>query len=353
MRQFSEQEKQLIYAIYQSKDSNSYVLTNAFKEWFYNENNTINTAIGYDCEHGKLIFDLDKIKDSNSILGIQKEIIQTALLLKYLEDNGLIYIIEDDADTENLWYIGKSTQQMGTPLRVNLPKDIANIINRSKCRIYVSYALIQLVENDFKTYEELQLLASNKQLMESSRQLTISEAQLKEARAQTKEAEKQSNAAQKQLIEAKAQTAEAQKQTNEAIKQTIEAIKQTKKVNEQTEKVNEQTNQVNAQTKQVNEQTKNSLTQTKLAWGAFIGSALTFVASIVLPLCINKCSHQEEKHVEIINSINGVNTTIQRGSEQISTYIDSINTNEMQQVKQNDSIIQVLNKRENTQNRKK
>ena len=95
------------------------------------------------------------------------------------------------------------------------------------------------------------------------------------------------------------------------------------------------------------------MTQTKLAWGAFIGSALTFVASIVLPLCINKCSHQEEKHVEIINSINGVNTTIQRGSEQINTYLDSINTNEIQQVKQNDSIIQVLNKRENTQNKKK
>ena len=239
------------------------------------------------------------------------------------------------------------------PLRVPVPNDIADIINRSFYRVYVSYALSQLVENGFKTYEELQLLASKDQLEKSSQQLAISEAQLEEARKQTQEAQKQTDAAQAQLVEAKMQTKAAQQQTKEAEKQTKEAQQQTAEAIEQTKQVNEQTKKVNEQTKKVNEQTKNSLTQTKLAWWAFIGSALTFAASIVLPLCLNKCSHQEEKHEEIVNSIKGVNSTIQRGAEQINTYIDSINTNEMQQVQQNDSIIKVLSKREKTQNNKK
>lgn len=348
MRQFSEQEKQLIYSIYRSKDSNQYILTNVFAKWLYGDN-----AIGYDVENGCLIFDGEQQKDAEEMLDIQKGIIQTALLIKYLEDEGYIYLIKDSSVVANPPYIGKNISQNHMPLRVPVPNDIADIINRSFYRVYVSYALSQLVENGFKTYEELQLLASKDQLEKSSQQLAISEAQLEEARKQTQEAQKQTDAAQAQLVEAKMQTKAAQQQTKEAEKQTKEAQQQTAEAIEQTKQVNEQTKKVNEQTKKVNEQTKNSLTQTKLAWGAFIGSALTFVASIVLPLCINKCSHQEEKHVEIINSINGVNTTIQRGSEQISTYIDSINTNEMQQVKQNDSIIQVLNKRENTQNRKK
>ena len=334
MRQFSEQEKLLIYSIYQSKDSTNYILTNVFAKWLYGDE-----TIGYDAKNGCLVFDMEQRKDAEEMLGIQKEIIETALLIKYLEDNGYIYLIEDSPAVGTPPYLGRKVPEEHAPLSVSLPPDIANIINRSFYRVYVSYALTQFVENDFKTYEELQLLASKDQLDKSSQQLSISEAQLEEARKQTQEALRQ--------------TEEAKKQTAEAKRQTEETVKQTEKVNEQTEKVNEQTEKVNEQTNQVNAQTKNSLTQTKLAWGAFIGSALTFVASIVLPLCFNKCSHQEEKHVEIVNSIKGVNTTIQRGSEQINTYIDSINTNEMQQVKQNDSIIQVLNKRENTQNRKK
>lgn len=346
MKQFSNKEKQIIRYIVAHGNSNTFLLANVFNEWFDKK------GVTFDLEAGHIKYDYNKVKDVNEILEDEHGIIEIALLIKYLEEKQYIYIIKDKHDVVDV-PLALGANSSSVNLAHHLPEDIVNIIKRTLFRVYVAYDLVYIVENNFQTKETQQLALAALQLKESQQQqklakqqLEISHNQLLEAKTQTEAAQKQTNAAQKQLIEAKAQTAEAQKQTNEAIKQTIEAIKQTKKVNEQTEKVNEQTNQVNAQT-------KNSLTQTKLAWGAFIGSALTFVASIVLPLCINKCSHQEEKHVEIINSINGVNTTIQRGSEQINTYIDSINTNEMQQVKQNDSIIQVLNKRENTKNKKK
>ncbi len=302
MRQFSNQEKQLIYSIYQSKESNSYVLLNAFRHWFYGED-----SIGYDVTTGKLVFDVNKKPSADDLLNIQKEIIQTALLIKYLEDNGLIYIIEDDATVENLEYIGKNLKQISVPLRVNLPKDIASIINRSRCRVYVSYALTLLVENDFRTYEELQLLASNEQLRASSQQLTISKAQLDEAKKQTEE---------------------AIKQTKEAQTQTAEAIEQTKQVNKQTEKVNEQT-------QKVNEQTDNSRTQVGYAWIAMACSIGALIASIVLPICFNRCSNEDSYRNEIKTSLQ---KSVQ-STENISANVDSIKSIGKTVIIQNDSII--------------
>lgn len=170
-KEFSNIEKALIRSIYYAKDSNNYVLTNVFAKWLYET-----PGVSFDLLKGQLVFDASIYKEVNSILNIKKEIISTALLVKYLEDNGYIYIIEDKTSTEQPEYVGAT--KIKVKLSVDMPIDIANIIRRSLCTIYVAYSLISFVENDFKTYEDLQLT-------ESSNNLSLSEQQLQQSRKQT------------------------------------------------------------------------------------------------------------------------------------------------------------------------
>lgn len=169
MKQFSEQEKQLIYSIYQSKDSNNYVLANVFNKWIYGDN-----AVGFDFSKSVMLFDFSKNPTVDTTLDTQKDIISSALLIKYLEDNGYIYFIEDNATINKPTTLGPTFK---VPLSVKLPSDVNDIISRTTCRVYVSYALIQLVENDFMTYEELQLQSANNQLKAATCQLNEAKSQ--------------------------------------------------------------------------------------------------------------------------------------------------------------------------------
>lgn len=153
-KQFSDREKALIRSIYNAKDSNNYVLANVFQRWIDAP------GIRFDLTNGQLVYDYERYKDSDSILNIKKEIISVALLVKYLEDNGYIYIIQDETSGEQPPYIGAA--KMSTPLVVPIPQDIAQIIRRTLYTIYVSYSLIFFVENGFKTYEDLQLEGAKK-----------------------------------------------------------------------------------------------------------------------------------------------------------------------------------------------
>lgn len=275
MKQFSQEEKQLIYSIYQAKDSNNYVLANIFNNWLFGEQ-----AVGFDFEKNIMLFDFSKNPSVDDTLDIQKDIIHTALLVKYLEQEGYIYIIEDNATVNKSTTLGPSFKKS---LIVNLPPDIMNIISRTTCRVYVSYALIQLVENDFKTYEELQLIASNNQLKTSSQQLSASEAQLEEVR----------------------------QQTNEAKEQTIEAKIQTKK-----------------------------------STGSLVFSGLTFLASLITPLIISKCNGDMVYHENVMTAIAQIDTTINETTNKISNHLDTIVGLERDSPKNDVNIIQILDKQE-------
>lgn len=282
MKQFSQEEKQLIYSIYQAKDSNNYVLANIFNRWLFGEQ-----AVGFDFEKNVVLFDFSRNPSVDDTLDIQKDIIHTALLVKYLEQEGYIYLIDDNATVNKPTTLGPSFKQS---LSVSLPPDIMNIISRTTCRVYVSYALIQLVENDFKTYEELQLIASNSQLETSSQQLSASEAQLEEARQQTEE---------------------AKAQTNEAKEQTSEAKKQTKK-----------------------------------STGTFVLSGLTFLASLIIPFIISKCNGDKVYHENVMTGIAQIDTTINETTNKITNHLDTIVWLERKSQNNDANIIQILNKQE-------
>ncbi len=170
-KQFNRREKALITSIYNAKDSNTYVLTNVFEQWMDPAG-----AIRFDLAKGKLIFDLDIYKEANEILNVKKSIISTALLVKYLEDENYIYIIQDDTNAGQPNYVG--AQNIRTPLIVDVPIEIGNIIKRSLYNVYVSYDLIALVENGFRTYEDLQLIQASTSLEAAKIQIKIGLASL-------------------------------------------------------------------------------------------------------------------------------------------------------------------------------
>lgn len=170
-KQFSAKERALITSIYNAKDSNTYVLTNVFAQWL-----DPNGGIRFDLEHGKLIYDLAIYGDHDAMLNIKKDIISTALLIKYLEDEGYIYIIQDETSVKQPSFVG--AQNITRPISVSLPPEIAYIIARSLYNIYVSYDLRLFVENDFKTDEDLQLNKAAENLKASHKQIRISRASL-------------------------------------------------------------------------------------------------------------------------------------------------------------------------------
>ena len=174
MRQFSNQEKELIYSIYENRNSNNYVLANVFNKWIFAEN-----AVSFDFSKSTMMFEFSKNPTVDTTLDIQRDIIKTALLIKFLQDEGYIYLIEDNATINKPITFGPIFNQS---LSVNLPSDINNIIYHTLNRVFVSYALIQLVENDFMTYEELQLQSANNQLKAAAGQLNEAKSQSRTAR---------------------------------------------------------------------------------------------------------------------------------------------------------------------------
>ena len=143
-------------------DRADYLLVNAYNDIFYYTN--------VEYIEGKLHF---YYRDSsgwnnwgeNTTLQIQKDIIVKTLLLKYLVDNRLIYLVAD-SNVQNFSPNIQTANKKDTKydLEVDLPKDIATFLNNIKRRVIVSEELNELVKNNFETYETLQLKQSSKQL---------------------------------------------------------------------------------------------------------------------------------------------------------------------------------------------
>lgn len=350
-KQFSDREKKLISSICYGSQFNTYVLTSAFEEWLFNKK-----GICFDLEKGQLVYDLDIYQEVDDILNIKKEIIKVALLLKYLEDNNYIYIIQDKTSSEDPRYVG--TKKIKTPIQIPLPNEIAFIIRRSLYNVIASYDLIQLVSNGFKTYEDLQLEAASKQLEASRNQLASSiqqalsaQALIAEAKNQTAEIQKQTKSilrqvklANKQLDEAKNQSEEAKRQTVTSQKQVDLAQKQLDEAQKQTGKAQEQVNKAQEQTDESKKQTEEARGQRKAAWWAVGTSGLAIIVAIIMPLIISKCNREKEKNEAVERTMGTIDSVIVPTTRHLNNSVDTIKFNTDILKQQYDCVVKISNK---------
>lgn len=166
-RQFSDKEKAIIRYICQHRNDYTFVLTNVFNQWFDR------TGVSFNAETGNVEYDVNHVNeaDVNRILGDENGIIEIALLIKYLVDHGYIYLIKKDKDD-----FPKKPRGNNAIITIlnSLPSDIADIIRQTFRRVFVSYNLVAFVNNNFKTYEDLQLAQAAITLEASKRQIRIS-----------------------------------------------------------------------------------------------------------------------------------------------------------------------------------
>ena len=165
-KQFSDREKRIINYNYLHRNEPTFVLTNVFNEWFDRR------GVSFDLETGEITYGLQNLSDANvnNILNDENGIIEIALLIKYLVDNGYIYLIKKDKEDLPEKLNGSwNKYSISNPL----PKDIVDIIRQTFRRVCVSYDLISFVENGFKTYEDLQLSQAAITLNTSKSQLRI------------------------------------------------------------------------------------------------------------------------------------------------------------------------------------
>ena len=273
-RYFTKYEQETIKTIVtHAEQSLTYLLVNVYNDIFDYTN------VEYKNNHLHFYYsgkELDQL-NSDSTLYVQNEVIVKTLLLKYLEENRYIYLIEDkniQNPTTSIELANKSGKEYN--LLVDLPDEIASFLNNVHKRVIVSEELKALVYNNFISPEEKLIEASKEQVekitiqtiqLESQRQATLqlvtaAETQTKEALRQTKLAREQLQEAKKQTIEAQKQTVEAVKQTQEAGGQTKEALKQTEEAFKQTQEAETQTKEALAQTEEAKKQTAEALAQT-------------------------------------------------------------------------------------------
>lgn len=153
MRKFSKNEQDIIKRIVAiANESLSYVLINAYGDIFYQRKveyapNTTNLKYYRNID----VVSLDEI------LSVEKEIIETSVLIDYLVNNRYIYII-DESEEDNLPTIGGFDKQNLNPISKPISKEIAHVLTYSlRNRIFITQDLVELVNNKFMTIEEQSL----------------------------------------------------------------------------------------------------------------------------------------------------------------------------------------------------
>lgn len=257
MRKFNDKEKEIIKNIYDSFNKYSeYVLFNVF----YNEM----LSLGAFYYNGAFVVDQT---NQNEIRSIEIRIMDVYSLLSFLEINGYI-LLEDysiPTSADNI------PNFIGDPVVCSISKECKKFIDKSRFnKLFVTTKFKELVSNDFKTYEDIQL-------EEAKKQTNIASESLEEARKQT--------------TSANASLEEAKKQTNAAFESLTEAQKQTQKAHDS-----------------FNEAQK----QTKLSFGAVILSVIAIIASIIVPRCTPSTLDQKQfdtiqmKQDELIKTLNEI-----------------------------------------------
>lgn len=153
MRKFSQTEQKIIRNLVNHANGNlSYVLANAYNDIFYK----------YKVEYHKGYLTFYVQDDSNNIfdyiLAVEKEIIDTSFLLGFLKENRYIHIINDDSknqlDRIEIGDLKKGLKPISKEIDEKTSEIIVEALNH---RVFISEDLVQLVNNDFKTIEEMAL----------------------------------------------------------------------------------------------------------------------------------------------------------------------------------------------------
>jgi hypothetical protein len=160
MRRFSLTEQKVIRRLVDdARQSLDYVLANAYNDVFYQR------RVKYS--NGELVFyleDTNTLSDVDDILSVEKEIIDISILIDYLIKNRYIIIIEDPSGADPLKEIGGFLTDGLTPVGKKIDTNVAKILdNAMNHRAFVSEDLVQLVQNNFKTVEDMALDEARKQ----------------------------------------------------------------------------------------------------------------------------------------------------------------------------------------------
>lgn len=175
MRNLSEREKEIINNIlFRSEERNcDWVdLSGIYLHIFWNNKASYNS--------GSLYLPYDNCNDEDSI-NFYREILETTILLKQLEENRYIHIMEKSMDSNKLKgrYIC-SDKPLPQGYTLKLSPEVSQIFDDANNKqLFVSQRLRTLVSNDFKTYEDIQL-------EEAKKQTKSAQDSLKEAQRQTR-----------------------------------------------------------------------------------------------------------------------------------------------------------------------
>ncbi|MBP5536685.1 MAG: hypothetical protein J6X62_07840 [Bacteroidales bacterium] len=160
MRRFSLTEQKIIRKlVVDARQSFDYVLANVYNDIFYQR------RVKYS--NGELVFyleDINTLSDVGDILSIEKEIIDISILIDYLIKNRYIIIIEDPSSADPLKEIGGFLTEGLTPVGKKIDTNVAKILDDAmNHRAFISEDLVQLVQNNFKTIEDMALDEARKQ----------------------------------------------------------------------------------------------------------------------------------------------------------------------------------------------
>ena len=169
MRKFSKKEQKIIKRIYQDylQSKCGYVLGNIF--WF-----ELN-SLGANYKDGKIVVDQGE-NVCERILAIEKNIMEIYFLLSYLENNRYIYLMENPSLTN----VNETTNLNPTILGDKVvtycvSRECGEFIEKTlKQKFFLTQDLVDLIENDFKTYEDQQLEEAQKQTQAAKKQTVLS-----------------------------------------------------------------------------------------------------------------------------------------------------------------------------------
>ncbi len=167
MRKFNDKEKEIIKSIYNNynKSTSGYVLFNVFYNELY--------SLGAFYCNGNFVVDQAK---QNEIRSIEIRIMDVYSLLSFLERNGYILLEDSSLPTS----ADNIPNFIGAPVVCSISKECKKFIDKSRSnKLFVTTKFKELVSNDFKTYEDIQL-------EEAKKQTESAQESLKEAQRQTR-----------------------------------------------------------------------------------------------------------------------------------------------------------------------
>lgn len=169
MRLLNPSEKRIVQLLVEQSTNNiAYLPINVFDDLFNGQD------VGFDSTNMDLVFPLNSdSKNSDSFLDIYNGILERALLINYLENEGLVYIVPLGSTQNNIRSIGNVNHFNRVSMHID--ESVGNIL--LKCMnntLYVSESLRNYVNNEFRSLEEQALDEAKEQTIEAKHQSKLS-----------------------------------------------------------------------------------------------------------------------------------------------------------------------------------